>query len=238
MKEIQDFESSEQIIDLLQYATHEELLSLTRVLEMPSVMAHKASARQIVETMEEVSCSTISSLFRKGRGIPYWAIVWDVAQHLKVALPEKGHRWVYENTSRVEALIFEKVFQHFVNSLSDGQRANLEEQIAQMAEKSDKRSQKVVHSFAVMTVAGIGSAQMVPLLGGFSAILGPMVGPLGLIALGGYAAMKAGQGKYRKELSCVCIFASIRQRLEKKEEKEVSYDLHEAVGGIRVKNGF
>ena len=55
VKKMHDYSSSEQLINLLQHATKDELLTLTRVLEMPAVMAHAASARQIVEELEEAS---------------------------------------------------------------------------------------------------------------------------------------------------------------------------------------
>ncbi len=236
MIELNGFVSNKDAENMLVQATNEELLCITRSLDMDSYDAFPCRSKEIFEKLQNTAAHSFGNILKKNGGIPYWNIVHNVSKKLETHSSGRESSWAQKNYRVLENQIFEVVFQTYLSSLDENQRKNLEDELDSLAWQLGENYSNMGGGIFALAAASIGGTSLVA---AFTSSVGLVVGPIGWLALGVLAAYKFGAPNYQKILPCITVISSIRQRLELKNKDGLNDSFwQDQVANIQVKNGF
>ncbi len=183
-----------------------------------------ANQNEIMKKICLVGGHSLANLYRRGRGIPYPMIVYNLARKLKVECQPT------EPVETIESRIVLKVCQNIFSKLTAEQRQELIEKAEEDARRLGKSVKGELAGFATLGVGQLSGFGVYLLgstvLGYVSTLLGLglgftafatlssyialLIGPLGWSALGLGTILKLGAPNYKKLLPTVIVIAVYR----------------------------
>jgi len=243
------FISNDVLIGLLEQATEDERLSLTKILN--EYQKKPYTPKRIQEELSNVGGNSFMNLYR-GEGTGYIDIVDDVLNKLELnGFPSylleirhfdnkdtlecdesKAREKGIEYVEKAEEKIILKLLEQAYEKMSTEDKASFDEQMNHVAVMFDSDASKNLSGVAGLMVLGnmggfatytfLTTAMSTITMGtlGFGAytaatsLLSIVLGPIGWVGLGIFAAYSIGGENYTKTIPCVAIIGAIRQRIK------------------------
>lgn len=190
----------------------------------------KADAHKIACYFRKMGSNDIATLFRKGEGVSYPEIVYDVGCKLKVPGIKKG-----ATATENESKIIEKIFADALDKMSDDERAQLLESMGLSSSDIPYTKAGIIiiqallkeyGGFAVykgaVIVANIiarsilGSGLSLATNAAITRVIGMALGPIGWIASGAWLAVDLAGPAFRKTVPAVIHIAMLRQMIQRR----------------------